>query len=88
MSPGTQELTDALLLPGGASYVLELASDLTVAAHRSVPPVSTGSSDITLTVTAIPEPASLLLLAFGSWLTCSRRFMKRFPQGLTSKAPG
>ena len=72
-SPATVELTDTLVLPGGASYFLEVTSDLIVPAHRFAPPLSTASSDITLTVTAIPEPTSLVLLGFGSWLICFRR---------------
>ena len=81
-SPGTVELTDSLVPPTGTSYFVQVMSTLAVPAHRFAPPQSTASSDITLTVTAIPEPASLLLLAGGALLACSRRRGKSPPPSL------
>jgi hypothetical protein len=70
---GTVTLYDTILLDGGSSYFAEVSTSLGARVHRYPRPESTAVSDIAISITSVPEPASGLLLCCGLLVASRRR---------------
>jgi hypothetical protein len=70
---GTVTLHDTILLDGGSSYFAEVSTALGARVRRYPRPESTAVSDIAISITSVPEPASGLLLCCGLLLASRRR---------------
>ena len=63
---GSIKLVDSILLDGGAQYFINIGSDVSQSAVGFSELPSTATSGMTLTIQAVPEPVTILLLALGS----------------------
>ena len=79
---------DSILLEGGTAYFVTVSSNLTAFPHRNPGPPSTAFGDMTLVISTVPEPTSILLLCCGVLLTrLHRGKIPSFSGGSTRHRP-